>query len=82
MQLGKPITPDPHFIKLLPYQATKRKLFLTVGVVITVFPFMKTTVTSPLSSHHGDALVIKWHHRITSPQDVQNMTKCVDDSLL
>ena len=46
-------------------------------MVITVFPFMKMTVTSPLSSHHGDAIIMKLLR-----SDVQNMTKCVDDPLL
>ena len=93
MQLEKPITPDPRFIKPFPNLATKIKLFLTDGMVITVFHFMKITITLLLSSHHKGTIVIKLHHRATSPQkmalhfdeivsDVQNMTKCVDDSLL
>ena len=68
MQQGKPITPDPCFIKLTLYQATKRKLFLTIGIVIMVLPFMKMTNISPFSSHHGDAIIIELHHRATSPQ--------------
>ena len=70
MQLGKSITPDLCFIKLVLYQATKRKLILTVGMVIKVFLFMKMTVTSPLLSHHGDVNIIKLHHRATSLQEI------------
>ena len=68
MQLGKHITPDPCFIKFVLYQATKRKLFLTVGIVTIVFPFMKMPIPSPLSSHHVEAIVIELHHRATYPQ--------------
>ena len=35
---------------------------------ITVFPFMKMTATSPLSSHHRDAVVMKLHWGPISPQ--------------
>ena len=65
MQLGKPITPDSHFIKLLLYHTTKRKMFLTDGIVTTVFLFMKTTITSPLSSHQGDVIIIELCYRMS-----------------
>ena len=71
MQPGKPIAPDPHFIKLIQYQATKRELFLTNGMVMTAFPFTKMIVTSGYNCRF-DAIV----------SDVQNMTKFIHDSLL
>lgn len=70
MEIEKPITPDPRFIKPIPYQRINRKLFLTVEMVITLFPFMETTVTSPFSSHHRDVIVIKMHHRTTFPLEI------------
>lgn len=96
MQLGK------HHTKFLFHQAcsvpsNKRKMFLTVGMFITVFPFMNMTITLALSLNHGDAIIIK-HYKVPQSyissrngctshfneivSDVQNMAKCVNDSLL
>ena len=66
--------------------SNRNETVLGVGIVITVFTFMKMTITSPISSHHGDAIIIKLQPRVASPQKMATpitlMTKCLDDFLL